>query len=99
MDIGCAYYVENFSNMDDYNHVLTQGPWLINDHYLTIRRWIPNFIVDDNSIRFLTVWLRILSLPVEYFDTTFLPKRGEKVDKIARVDKQTTTAERGNSFD
>ncbi|XP_021757939.1 uncharacterized protein LOC110722976 [Chenopodium quinoa] len=46
-DIGCDYYIARFTNQADYNYVLTQGPWLLDDNYLTIRKWIPNFVPDD----------------------------------------------------
>jgi len=29
IDVGYDYYIVGFSNMDDYDHVMTQGPWLI----------------------------------------------------------------------
>ncbi|XP_021744863.1 uncharacterized protein LOC110710829 [Chenopodium quinoa] len=94
-DIGCNYYIARFSNKDDYNYVLTQGPWLLDDNYLTIRKWVPNFIPDETPIRLLTAWVRIPNLPVEYFDISFLNKIGSKIGKVLRVDKTTAQAERG----
>lgn len=55
-DVGCHYYIARFANMEDYQHVLTDGPWLIDDHYLTIRRWVPNFVPDNEPIKFLIAW-------------------------------------------
>jgi len=37
IDIGCQYYVTQFTNIDDYEHVLLNGPWMIGDNYLVIR--------------------------------------------------------------
>ncbi|XP_010694032.2 uncharacterized protein LOC104906902 [Beta vulgaris subsp. vulgaris] len=71
-DIGHDYFIARFSLLDDYNHVLTQGPWMFDDNYLTIRKWIPNFFPDDTPMRFLTAWVRIPHLSVEYFDKEFL---------------------------
>lgn len=88
-DIGCKYFIARFSNIEDYNYVLTQGPWLIDDTYLTIKKWSPNFIPDEASIKVLTTWVRIPNLSVEYFDTEFLHKIGAKICKILRVDKST----------
>lgn len=53
-DIGCKYFIARFNNIDDLNYVSTQGPWLIDDTYLTIRRWTPNFIPEVASINVLT---------------------------------------------
>lgn len=94
-DIGCKYYIARFTNNEDYHHVLTQGPWMIDDNYLTIRKWTPNFIADDAPIKVLTAWVRIPSLSVEYFDSDFLHKVGSKIGKVLRIDKTTAQAERG----
>ncbi|XP_021717949.1 uncharacterized protein LOC110685734 [Chenopodium quinoa] len=94
-DIGCNYYIARFSNQVDYNYVLTQGPWMLDDNYLTIRKWVPNFLPDESPIKVLTASVRIPNLPVEYFDINFLNKVGSKIGKVLRVDKTTTQAERG----
>lgn len=94
-DIGCKFFVARFTNVGDYNYVLTQGPWMIDDNYLTIRKWIPNFIPDESPIKVLTTWVRIPHLAVEYFDVNFLHKIGSKIGKVLRIDKSTAQAERG----
>ena len=94
-DIGHDYFIARFSDMRDYNHVLTQGPWMLDDNYLTIRKWIPNFIPDDTPLRFLTAWVRIPHLSVEYFDKEFLHKIGSRIGKVMRIDTNTLSAQRG----
>lgn len=42
---------------------------------------------DDNLIRFFIVWIRILSLFVEYFDVEFLYRIGKKIGKVVFVNK------------
>ena len=94
-DIGCKFYIARFTNQDDYHHVLTQGPWMIEDNYLTIRKWVPNFIPEEAPLKVLTAWVRIPNLSVEYFDGNFLQKIGSKIGKVLRIDKTTSNAERG----
>lgn len=94
-DIGCRYFIERFTNEADYNFVLTQAPWMIDDCYLTIRKWVPNFVPDEAPITVLTAWVRIPNLAVEYFDIGFLSKIGSKIGKVLRVDKTAAQAERG----
>lgn len=96
-NIGCRYFIARFTNEADYNFVLTQGPWMIDDCYLTIRKWNPNFVPDETPIEVLTAWVRKQNLAVEYFDLNFLSKIGSKIGKVLRVDKTTAQAERGNS--
>lgn len=72
-DVGHSYYVVRFNNFDDYEFVMTQGPWMIGESYLTIRKWEPNFVSDEAPIKKLVAWARIL----EYFDKHFLLKIGK----------------------
>ncbi|XP_074267200.1 uncharacterized protein LOC141590511 [Silene latifolia] len=90
-----SYYVACFSSKQDYDLVMTQGPWMIDDHYLTIRKWVPNFVPSENSIKKLTTWVRIPNLPVEYFNPTFLKKIGSKIGEVIRIDENTTTVQMG----
>ncbi|XP_074287666.1 uncharacterized protein At4g02000-like [Silene latifolia] len=94
-DLGCSYYVARFTAREDLEHVLLQGPWMIDDHYLTIRKWAPNFVPSEDKIRRLTTWVRIPNLPVEYFNKEFLSKIGDKIGNVVRIDKNTEMAERG----
>jgi len=57
IDIGCDYYVTRFINMEDYDHVMMNGPWMIGDNYLVIREWTPNFVPEENNITNLTTWV------------------------------------------
>lgn len=68
---------------------------MIDDTYLTIRKWVPNFIPDDSPPKIFTAWVRIPNLAVEYFDSAFLSKIGSKIGKILRIDQTTAQAVRG----
>ncbi|XP_021766231.1 uncharacterized protein LOC110730716 [Chenopodium quinoa] len=94
-DLGLAYYIARFTNMEDYHFVLTQGPWLIGDSYLTIRKWVPNFVADEAPIKFLTAWVRIPQLSIEYFDKQFWHKIGSKIGKVISIDRNTEAMSRG----
>ncbi|KAI9106540.1 hypothetical protein K1719_022068 [Acacia pycnantha] len=44
INIGNGYFVVKFTNREDFLNALTGGSWMIYDHYLTMRPWVPNFI-------------------------------------------------------
>ncbi|XP_021738160.1 uncharacterized protein LOC110704649 [Chenopodium quinoa] len=94
-DVGHDYYVVRFNNMEDYDWVLSQGPWLIGDSYLTIRKWEPNFVADEAPIKKLNAWVRIPQLSVEYFDKKFLYEIGSKIGKVVKIDRNTESRDRG----
>ena len=89
--MGFDYFIVNFACAEDYEYVVTQGPWLIGDNYLIIRKWIPNFVLDKECIRILTGWIRIPRTSIEYFDKDFLDKTREKVWTVGGIDKTTAT--------
>lgn len=68
---------------------------MIGDNYLTIRKWVSNFVLGEEPIRTLTVWVRISNLSVEYFDKKFLHRIREKIGKVVRIDKNTKSMDIG----
>lgn len=68
IDLDNGYYCVRFSSRIEYDFVLTGLPWLIADHYLTIRRWTPYFRSDEASINRVAAWIRLPLLPMEFFD-------------------------------
>ena len=82
--------------MDDYEHVMMTGPWMLGDNYVVIREWVPNFIPEEDTITRLMAWVRIPKLSAEYFNKHFLlNKIGKKIGKVVRVDSTTENVERG----
>ena len=67
---------------------------LINDHYLTICKGIPNFIANDEPIHIITTSMSSPVLSVEYFNAEILQKIGNKIGKIRRVDDTTASVKR-----
>ncbi|MBA0726213.1 hypothetical protein Golax_002055 [Gossypium laxum] len=43
IDLENDYYLVRFNDEEDYNNVLTSGPWVILGQYLTFRLWSPMF--------------------------------------------------------
>lgn len=68
---------------------------MFDDNYLTIRKWVPNFLPSDSPMRYLTAWVRIPHLSVEYFNQEFLRKIRNKIGKVTRIDHNTAFAQRG----
>ncbi|KAI8024291.1 Perakine reductase [Camellia lanceoleosa] len=49
VDLGSDFFLVRLSNRDDYDHVLFDGPWVIAGHYLSIRKWHPEFRPSEAS--------------------------------------------------
>ncbi|KAI9110662.1 hypothetical protein K1719_018528 [Acacia pycnantha] len=57
INVGNGFFVVKLSNKEDYNNALTGGPWMLFDHYLTVRPWEPQFQAKTASINKVAVWL------------------------------------------
>ncbi|KAJ7962302.1 Zinc ion binding nucleic acid binding protein [Quillaja saponaria] len=95
IDLGCDFYIVHLNSSEDLNHMLTNGPWIIVGHYLTMRRWKPEFQPNKERIKHIAVWIQFPELPIEYFQSDFLFEAGGQIGKILKVDKATQDSERG----
>ncbi|CAN0904003.1 hypothetical protein LINGRAHAP2_LOCUS22833 [Linum grandiflorum] len=48
VDLDNEIFLASFENLQDYDHALTGGPWLILDHYLVVHTWDPSFRASSN---------------------------------------------------
>ncbi|KAJ1384001.1 hypothetical protein SESBI_42905 [Sesbania bispinosa] len=71
-DLNDEFFTVRFSDPEDYNHTLFEGPWLITDHYLLVQRWRPRFKPYQDSIKKIAIWVRIPNLPMELYNPHFL---------------------------
>ncbi|MFQ6651500.1 hypothetical protein Gotur_023803 [Gossypium turneri] len=55
MDVENGYYLVQFQNRDDYDMALTQGPWIVFRHYLTVQPWTVDF--DPQDLFQVRLWL------------------------------------------
>ncbi|KAI9121691.1 hypothetical protein K1719_008724 [Acacia pycnantha] len=61
------YYIVSFSSMEDRDYALYEGPWMVDDYYLLVQRWWPNFNPwKADYQRRIAVWVRIPDLPMEF---------------------------------
>nr|POF23237.1 uncharacterized protein CFP56_27912 [Quercus suber] len=75
--------------------VLKKGPWFIREHFLAIRLWEPNFNPDEVNIASIAVWVRLLKLPIEYYDAKALNEIGQAIGTVLRIDTHTATESKG----
>ncbi|KAF7838834.1 hypothetical protein G2W53_007316 [Senna tora] len=95
IDLSHDFFLVKFSSVEDYNRALMEGPWVIFDHYLSIRSWSPGFDPSMETIDKIAAWVRFLGIPLELFNENFLKKLGNKIGKNLKVDATTTMQTRG----
>lgn len=90
INIGHGFYVVKLTNVEDYMNTLTAGPWMIYDHYLTIRPWEPMFNLATASIDKVAVWVRLPRIFLEYYDKDALEFIGDRIGETVKVDINTS---------
>lgn len=95
VDVENGFFVVKLENTSDFIYCIEGGPWMINDHYLTIRSWCDVFDRWCDSIEKLMVLIRFLELPLQYHYPTVLKLMGNKVGRTIKIDETTTSMSRG----
>lgn len=96
MDVGLGFYIIRFESKTDYHKVYTGGPWIIQDHYLTVQKWYSDFRADKAQAIKTAVWIRFSLLPAEYYDEETLTMIAAKLGKPMKVDNKTIKSVRGS---
>lgn len=68
MDIGNGFFMAKFDYEEDRNKVINGGPWMIFDHYLSIRSWTVTFNANTATIDSTMVWVRVPNLNLAFYD-------------------------------
>ncbi|XP_070010645.1 uncharacterized protein [Nicotiana sylvestris] len=74
---------------------LHQGPWFINRYFLSLIKWIPNFVASKVKQTTSAVWVRLPQLPTEFYDGDILYKICNKFGHLLEVDACISATLRG----
>ncbi|KAI7994531.1 hypothetical protein LOK49_LG11G02729 [Camellia lanceoleosa] len=95
IDLRYDFFLFKFSNQEDYTKVYTGCLWVIMDHYLTVRRWEPNFKPSKAFETTTAIWVRFTELPIEYYQDKILVAIAKTIGKPLKIDWTTAMATRG----
>ncbi|KAI9120662.1 hypothetical protein K1719_007695 [Acacia pycnantha] len=85
--------VEEDSEMEDSEPL---SPWMLYDHYLTVRPWEPEFHPEKATIDKVVVWVRMPKVALEYYDKEALEWIGDRIGETIKVDFNTSCQLRGH---
>lgn len=97
IDLEQGYALVCFYEMEDYLHVLDEGPWIVMGHCLTVARWRPNFLPSSDVIKSMMARVIFSKIPIELFNEDVLMQLENKIGRIVKVDKTTMTVTWGRS--
>ncbi|CAN1162280.1 hypothetical protein LINPERHAP2_LOCUS24412 [Linum perenne] len=88
-----SFFLVRFSEDDDYQRALFDGPWKIFDYYITVARWTPDFS-DEAPIQKIMTWVRLPKLPIQFFNRLAVERIGNHIGKTVRLDMATSEGAR-----
>ena len=71
-DIHHGYYLVKFDLDEDKEKAISGAPWMIYDHYLSVKPWTPDFVAANSKISTTLVWIRIPGLGFQFYDESVL---------------------------
>lgn len=56
INLGNDYHVVKFQSEANKNKVLHEGPWFVAGNFMSVRKWEPNFVPNEETITRTTIW-------------------------------------------
>ncbi|GMI96503.1 hypothetical protein HRI_003319600 [Hibiscus trionum] len=95
MDIENDYFLASFKSNTDLLHVLTEGPWTIFGHYLTVEPWSADFQTSQPFPTKIWSWICLPGLPATLYKRSLINAIGECIGPVIKIDYQTESGQRG----
>lgn len=91
IDLGDDFYTIKFDLKESQSKVLREGPWFVTGHFISVRKWEPNFVPSGYQIDSTAIWLRLPQLPTEFYDKKILERVGRKIGTLLKIDSCTSS--------
>jgi len=84
-----GFFTAIFHCVEDKSRVFKGGPCFFNSSGLYLTEWKPRFNPDKEDFSWAPVWIRMYSLPVEYWKEETLADIGNKLGTFIKVAAET----------
>lgn len=84
-----GFFTVVFSNLEDKDRVFEGGPYFLASAGLYMRPWKPNFVPEKESFTQFPVWIRLFSLPIDYWGLNALKQIGDKLGTFVKASEAT----------
>lgn len=74
-----------FTNEEDQYAALMDVPWLIYNHYLSVKECKQNFSPIIDAIKQTAVWVHVSGFPIEYYDARVVDKNTLSKERVKYV--------------
>ncbi|KAK5839595.1 hypothetical protein PVK06_008403 [Gossypium arboreum] len=95
MDIENGYFLAKFQNKEDYEKVLSHGPWVMYGQYLTMQPWTIDFSSLQLYPSIVITWIRLSSLSGYMYKRRIIEEIEDMVGKVVKLDYNTNSRTKG----
>ncbi|XP_045792034.1 uncharacterized protein LOC123886793 [Trifolium pratense] len=95
MNVDQGFYMVKCNLLADRERIMSQGPWMVFDHYLAVAQWSPEFAAPTAQVEKTLVWIRFPGLNLLFYDESFLLALASTIGTPVKVDTNTLNVERG----
>ena len=78
-----------FTNLEDKDRIFQGGPYFYAAAGLYMRPWVMNFVPERETFTSVPVWIRLYSLPLEYWQPESLKAIGNKLRHFIKISEAT----------
>lgn len=79
-------YIFEFTNAEDMQFMIDEGPWAVQNKLLVLDYWTPNLILQEHRVTECPLWIQIWGLPLEYQNSANATCIGSLVGHSMHVD-------------
>jgi len=84
-----GFFTAVFNCLEDRNRILDGGPYFFNSAGLFLKAWVERFNPDKEDLSCAPVWIRLYSLPWEYWEESSLQEIGNALGEFIKVAEDT----------
>lgn len=85
-----GYFIARFKTEKDRDEVIRKGPYSIYNMPLFLREWKPDFVIKEDLLRVMPLWVTFPRLPLYLWGDKSLSKIASAVGKPLMTDECTT---------
>ena len=95
MSVGNGYFMVKFDAQEDRERVIQGGAWIVQDNYLAVKEWTPQFSPSESCFGHTMVWVKLSGLNMLYYYEKALRVIATTIGKPIRIDLTTQHLDRG----
>lgn len=84
-----GFFTMVFTNIEDKDRIFEGGPYFYVAVGLYMQPWVMNFVPERETFASIPIWVRLYSLPLDYWQTESLDSIGNKLGHFIKASEAT----------